>query len=53
MKGWSAAIDRGDFDAAEKEMRRAYWLALPEFFRRPPAEADDEDEDEDEDEDAD
>jgi hypothetical protein len=43
LRGWSNAIERGDYECAQRHLRRIYWFAFPTGFRRPPRDVDGED----------
>lgn len=36
LRGWSDAIERGDFDQAQAHLRRYYLGMFPQWLRRPP-----------------
>jgi hypothetical protein len=38
LRGWSDAIERGDFDQAQAHLRRYYLGTFPHWFRKPPPE---------------
>ena len=45
LRAFSSAVERGDYDEAQRQLRRFYYSDIYRKLRRPPIESDSDDED--------